>query len=147
MKLKNFISIFFILFFSNFQLCALTYTPYMHIRYLLRFFDCLAHPNLSATLATDQKWPLCHLRISYQSLAGGLRSLQKSEFLKLIILIFHIKKIKNSDFCKLLRLPAKLWYEIQRWHKGHFSSVAKVALRFGCAKQSTNLKRYLTSES
>ena len=22
-----------------------------------RFFDCLAHPNLSATLATDQKWP------------------------------------------------------------------------------------------
>ena len=23
----------------------------------LRFFDCLAHPNLSATLATDQKWP------------------------------------------------------------------------------------------
>ena len=27
----------------------------MHIRYLLRFFDCLAHPNLSATFATDQK--------------------------------------------------------------------------------------------
>ena len=26
---------------------------------------------------------------------------------------------------------------------GHFSSVAKVAPRFGCAKQSTNLKRYL----
>ena len=25
------------------------------IRYLSRFFDCLAHPNLSATLATDQK--------------------------------------------------------------------------------------------
>ena len=25
-------------------------------RYLSRFFDCLAHPNLSATLATDQKW-------------------------------------------------------------------------------------------
>ena len=24
-------------------------------RYLLRFFDCLAHPNLSATFATDQK--------------------------------------------------------------------------------------------
>ena len=39
------------------------------IRYLSRFFDCLMHPNLSATLATDQKWPLSHLRISYQSLA------------------------------------------------------------------------------
>jgi hypothetical protein len=25
------------------------------IRYLSRFFDCLVHPNLSATLATDQK--------------------------------------------------------------------------------------------
>jgi hypothetical protein len=24
------------------------------IRYLLRFFDCLAHPNLCATFATDQ---------------------------------------------------------------------------------------------
>ena len=24
-------------------------------RYLLRFFDCLAHPNLSATFATDEK--------------------------------------------------------------------------------------------
>ena len=27
--------------------------------------------------------------------------------------------------------------------KGHFSSVAKVALRFGCAKQSKNLEWYL----
>ena len=36
----------------------------MKTRHLLRFFDCLAHPNLSATLATDQKWPLSHLRIS-----------------------------------------------------------------------------------
>ena len=27
--------------------------------------------------------------------------------------------------------------------KGNFSSVAKVALRFGCAKQSKNLTRYL----
>ena len=26
---------------------------------------------------------------------------------------------------------------------GHFLSVAKVALRFGCAKQSKNFKRYL----
>ena len=82
-------------------------------RYLLRFFDCLAHPNLSATFATDQKWPICHLLISYQSLAGRLHSLKKSEFLKLIILIFHVKK---------------------------FCSVAKVALRFGCAKQSKILK-------
>ena len=39
------------------------------IRYHLRFFDCLAHPNLSVTLATDQKWPLSHLPISYKSLA------------------------------------------------------------------------------
>ena len=30
-------------------------------RHLLRFYDCLGHPNLSATLATDQKWPLSHL--------------------------------------------------------------------------------------
>ena len=27
----------------------------MPTRYLSRFFDCLAHPNLSVTLATDQK--------------------------------------------------------------------------------------------
>ena len=27
-------------------------------KHLLRFFDFLTHPNLSATLATDQKWPL-----------------------------------------------------------------------------------------
>jgi hypothetical protein len=38
-------------------------------RHNSRFFDCLAHPNLSATLTTDQKWPLTHLPISYQSLA------------------------------------------------------------------------------
>ena len=62
---------------------------YIYIRYLLRLFDCLAHPNLGSPFATDQKWPICHLRISYQSLAGGLRSLQKSEFLKLIISFFH----------------------------------------------------------
>ena len=61
----------------------------IYSRYLLRFFDCLVHPNLSATFATDQKWPICHLRISYQSLAGSLRSLKKSEFLKLIISYFH----------------------------------------------------------
>ena len=41
----------------------------LSIRYHSRFFDCLAHPNLSATMATDQKLPLSHLCISYQSLA------------------------------------------------------------------------------
>ena len=41
----------------------------MFIRYLSRFFDHLAHPNLRATLATDQKWQLGFRRISYQSLA------------------------------------------------------------------------------
>ena len=35
----------------------------------LYFFNCIAHPNLSATLATDQKWPLSCVRISFQSLA------------------------------------------------------------------------------
>ena len=70
---------------------------YIHSRYLLRFFDCLAHPNLSATFATDQKWPICHLRISYQSLAGSLRSLKKSEFLKLIISFFHYFWCQNQD--------------------------------------------------
>ena len=64
-------------------------------RYLLRFFDCVAHPNLTATFATDQKLPISHLRISSQFLAGSLRSLKKSGFLKLIILIFHEKKLTN----------------------------------------------------
>ena len=67
------------------------------IRYLWRFLDCLAHPNLSATFATDQKWPICHLCISYQSLAGSLRSLKKSEFLKLIISFFHYFWCQNQD--------------------------------------------------
>ena len=70
----------------------------MYIRYLLRFFDCLAHPNLSATFATDEKWPLCHLPISYQSLAGSLSSLRKSELLKLIFFIlslFLLSKLKS----------------------------------------------------
>ena len=34
-----------------------------------KIFYCLAHPNLSAILATDQKSPLSHLRISYLILA------------------------------------------------------------------------------
>ena len=71
----------------------------MDIRYLLRLFDCLAHPNLGAPFATDQKWPICHLHISYQSLAGGLRSLQKSEFLKLTISFFHYFWWHNWDQC------------------------------------------------
>ena len=74
---------------SNFRMAFLKVRALLYIRYLLRLFDCLAHPNLGAPFATDQKWPICHLRISYQSLAGGLRSLQKSEFLKLIISFFH----------------------------------------------------------
>ena len=64
-------------------------------RYLLRFFDCLARHNLSATFATDEKWPLFHLRISYQNLAGSLSSLQISEFLNLIIWIFQVKTLNN----------------------------------------------------
>ena len=28
-----------------------------------QFFDCLAHPNKSATFFTDQKWSLSHLRM------------------------------------------------------------------------------------
>jgi hypothetical protein len=46
------------------------YQSYIYIvsRHHSRFFDCLVHPNLCATLPTDQKWPLSHLRISYQSL-------------------------------------------------------------------------------
>ena len=35
------------------------------VRYSWRFFDRAAYAILSATLATDQKWPLSHLRISY----------------------------------------------------------------------------------
>ena len=34
---------------------GLVSTRLLFIRYLSRFFDCLAHPNISATLATDQK--------------------------------------------------------------------------------------------
>ena len=42
---------------------------YVRNRYLSRFFDCLAHPNLSAAFAIDQKLTLSCRRISYQSLA------------------------------------------------------------------------------
>ena len=33
-------------------------TYYIVTRHHSRFFDCLTHPNLSATLGIDQKWPL-----------------------------------------------------------------------------------------
>ena len=40
----------------GFSDCPTALSVYIvHIRYLLRFFDCLAHPNLSATFATDEK--------------------------------------------------------------------------------------------
>ena len=70
---------------------------WLNTRYLLRFFDCLAHPNLSATFTTDDKWPICHLCISYQILAGSLCSMIKSEFFKLIISFFHYFWCQNQD--------------------------------------------------
>ena len=89
------------------------------IRYLLRLFDCLAHPSLSATFATDQKWPLCHLRTSYQSLAGSLSSFQKSEFLKLIFLIFHLKKLNNYySIWSNLTIFLTVFSETSRLHNG-----------------------------
>ena len=36
----------------------------MYNRYHSRFIDYLAHPNLSATLVTDQKWPLKVVSVS-----------------------------------------------------------------------------------
>jgi hypothetical protein len=32
-----------------------THCTYLRIKHHSRFFECLAHPNLSATLATDKK--------------------------------------------------------------------------------------------
>jgi hypothetical protein len=46
---------------------------------------------------------------------------------------FHKNFLRIGDFEKLEK----------RQLKGHFWSVAKVALRFGCAKQSKNIERYL----
>ena len=46
---------------------ASSLNEWMANRYLSRFFDCLAHPNLSATLATDQKWALILIGMSYKS--------------------------------------------------------------------------------
>ena len=44
------------------------------IRYHSRFFDFLAHTNLSATLATDQKWPLCPIHVVCFMLVSNLIS-------------------------------------------------------------------------
>ena len=60
------------------------------IRRLSRFFYCLVHPNLSATLATDQKWPLSHLHISYQSLAECRLN---------IVIMTHISTMVNDTSC------------------------------------------------
>ena len=50
------------------DLCQIV--PQTKTDYVRQKFDCLEHPNLSATLATNQKLPLSRcLRISYQSLA------------------------------------------------------------------------------
>ena len=96
-------------------------------RYHSRCFDCIAHPNLSATLATDQKWPL------------KLSSYLLPKFSRVpftIVLIPLISTIVNGT---LLNFGKRYKDNF----KGHFWSVVKVALRFGCAKQSKNLEWYL----
>jgi hypothetical protein len=40
------------------SVCDESIGRYVKSRYLSRFFDCLAHPNLSEFLATDKKLPL-----------------------------------------------------------------------------------------
>ena len=89
---------------------------YMVIIYLSRFFDFLVHPNLSATLATDQKWPVTCL---YMYLLPKFS--------------MHYGKLHCAKLC----------WEIKDYTKGHFWSVATVVLRLGCTKQSKNLERYL----
>ena len=67
-------------------------------RYLLRLFDCLEHPNLGAPFATDPKWPICYLHISYQSLAGGPQKLAKIRVFKVdyfILSIFLVPKLRS----------------------------------------------------
>ena len=55
-----------------------------------------------------------------------------------IVLISLISNMVNGT---LLNFAWEIW----RWFRGHFWSVAKVALRFGCTKQSENLERYLVN--
>ena len=53
----------------------------------------------------------------------------------------------NTLICTMVN-GTVLNFEIRRWLlKGNFLPLAKVALRFGCAKQSKNLERYLVGMS
>ena len=109
----------------------------INIRYLLRLFDCLANPNLGAPFATDQKWPICHLRISYQSLAGGLRSLQKSEFLKMIISFFHYFCSQNwNQWHKMSEKNTHIYF-FYFWFKNKQVREEKIGKK---RKNSNNLK-------
>ena len=82
----------------------------MYTRYLLRFFDCVVHPNLSATFATDQKWPFSHLRISYQSLA-------ESQSLT-IVLISGISTMVNGTLLNFGKRYKGVIFD--QWPKLHF---------------------------
>ena len=83
---------------------------YFSNRHLSRFFDCLGHPNLSTTLATDQKWPLSHLRISYQSLAVSLT----------IVLISGISTMVNGTLLNFgKRYEDNLRVIFDQWSKLH----------------------------
>ena len=42
-------------------------------------------------ITSNVRFEVFYIVLAFQSLAGSLSSLQKSEFLKLIILIFHVK--------------------------------------------------------
>ena len=106
-------------------------------RYLLRLFDSLAHPNLSAAFATDQKWPICHLRISYQSLAGGLRSLQKLEFLKLIISFLQYFCCQNWNQWHKMSGKKPHIYFFYFWFKNKQVWAEKIGKKW---KNSKNLK-------
>ena len=97
---------------QNVVICALTRLSKQvrHSRYHSRFFDCLAHPNLSATLATDQKCPLSHLCISYQSLAVSLT----------IVLISGISTMVNGTLLNFgKRYEDNLRVIFDQWPKLH----------------------------
>ena len=73
-------------------------------RYHSRFFDCLAHPNLSATLATDQK-----------------SSYLLPKFSRVPLTIVLIPLISTIVTGTLLNFGKKYGFpEIQRQLKGHF---------------------------
>ena len=118
---------------SNQSLCWCN----MCIRYLLRFVDCLAHPNLGATFATDEKWPICHLHISYQGLAGSLPSLKKSEFIKLIISYSHYFWRQNWVLChKMIGKNIHIYF-FYFWFKNKRVWAEKIGKK---RKNSKNLK-------